>query len=152
MKDFINRRGPVLTVPVRRGRIAPEAACLAVVLTLAATPQTSVAQPAPAAAPRSPFVEAVPARSTSPAWFNLALPAPESDPTGGIVQIAGTDIPALPATFGPGPRDARLDGAAVKRDLRRIMAGARAAKKQDGFNHGRSMPLRQPRVISLICA
>ena len=39
-----------------------------------------------------------------------------------------------------------------KRDLRRIMAGARAAKKQDGFNHGRSMPLRQPRVISLICA
>ena len=137
MKDFINRRGPVLTVPVRRGRIAPEAACLAVVLTLAATPQTSVAQPAPAAAPRSPFVEAVPARSTSPAWFNLALPGPESDPTGGIVQIAGTDIPALPATFGPGPRDARLDGAAVKRDLRRIVGFSLESRAQSEYLWGR---------------
>ena len=107
-------------------------------LLLLAASQAAHAQPSPQSAqPRSPFVEAVPARSNDPAWFNLALPGPESDPSLGIVQIDGVDIPAQPAVFGPGPMDARLGGAAVKRDLRTIVGFSLESRARGEYLWGR---------------
>ena len=91
--------------------------------------------PAPTARPY--YMDALPARSTSPAWFNFALPGPETDVTSGVVDIAKTDLPALPLTFGPGPRHASLNGSAIHADVQKIVGFSLESKAAGEFLWGR---------------
>jgi len=86
---------------------------------------------------RSPFVEAVAPRSNSPAWFNLKPPGPEADPIKGVIEVLDVDLPAQPATFGAGPRDPLLSGAALKRDLRTIVGFSLGSRARGDYLWGR---------------
>lgn len=89
------------------------------------------------AQPRSPFTQIQAARSNVPAWFNLKPPGPESDPTTGVVQTLDLDIPALPASFGPGPKDAALSGVALKLDVAIIVGFSLESRAAGDYLWGR---------------
>ena len=98
----------------------------------------AVAQAQQTQAPlRSPFGEAIPARSDNPAWFNFKLPGPESDPDTWVVQNSGLDLPAIPALFGPGPKDPNLGGAALKQDLLTIVGFSLQSRADGDYLWGR---------------
>ena len=77
------------------------------------------------ATPRKFMGDVEPAKSNTPAWFNLRLPGPETNPAQGAFDTAHTDLPTRPAVFAPGPMDPTLRGASIHRDLAMIV----------GFSH-----------------
>lgn len=110
----------------------------------AALPGIAVAQtpsaPPSAASPQSArpyYMDALPARSDSPAWFNLRTPGPESDLAQGTYATSGVDLPARPALFGPGPRDPVLEGAAIHRDVETIVGFSLESRSAGDFLWGR---------------
>lgn len=85
-----------------------------------------------------PFMRAVaPARSDAPAWFNLRLPGPETDPIKGPLGAADPRLPARPATFGPGPMDPALAGAALHRDVATIVGFSHESRAAGDYLWGR---------------
>lgn len=85
-----------------------------------------------------PFMVPVePARSGSPAWFSLQLPGPETDPAEGAFDTRGTDLPARPALFPPGPLASPLDGGVIHRDLARIVGFSHESRAAGEYLWGR---------------
>ena len=78
-----------------------------------------------------------PARSQTPAWFNLRLPGPETDPLKGAFETGQTDLPARPAVFAPGPMDPILSGVAIHRDLATIVGFSHESKAAGDYLWGR---------------
>lgn len=85
-----------------------------------------------------PFMRPVaPARSDTPAWSSLRLPGPETDPIKGPLGEADPRLPARPATFGPGPTDSALDGAALRRDVATIVGFSHESRAAGDYLWGR---------------
>jgi hypothetical protein len=109
---------------------------LALTATLLAPALPASAQPAAPATARSP-ADNSPARSGVPAWFGLKAPGPETDPTRGSVEMTALDLPTLPASFGPGPHNPVLAGAAIKADVARIVDFSLQSRADGDFLWGR---------------
>lgn len=98
----------------------------------------AMAGPATAQPAVRPFMRAVaPARSDTPAWFNLRLPGPETDPVRGPLDAAGPSLPARPASFAPGPMDPALGGAAIREDVARIVGFSHESRAAGDYLWGR---------------
>ncbi|HEY5722147.1 MAG TPA: M28 family peptidase [Allosphingosinicella sp.] len=98
----------------------------------------ALAQPQPPPQPPRPYyMDAAPAKSQSPAWFNFVLPGPESDPGRGVVETVGVDLPASPVAFGRGPRDPALRGSAIHADLQTIVGFSLESRAAGEFLWGR---------------
>ncbi|MBO9543813.1 M28 family peptidase [Caulobacter sp.] len=85
-----------------------------------------------------PFMRPVPpARSETPAWFNLRLPGPETDPVQGPLESPDTRLPARPAQFAPGPMDPALRGEAIHRDVATIVGFSHESRAAGDYLWGR---------------
>jgi hypothetical protein len=78
-----------------------------------------------------------PAKSDTPAWFNLRLPGPETDPIKGVFSTANIDLPARPAVFAPGPMDPILSGTSIYRDVTTIVGFSHESKAAGEYLWGR---------------
>lgn len=84
------------------------------------------------------FMRAVePARSDEPAWFNLRLPGPETDPMAGAFDTFDTDLPARPAVFAPGPMDPILSGGSIYKDVATIVGFSHESRAAGEYLWGR---------------
>lgn len=119
--------------PVRSWRPGLAGVIAAVFL---AAPQASTAQPAASAQLRA-LMDNSPAKSGASAWFGLKLPGPETDPVRGAVETADLDLPTVPASFAPGPRDPLLSGQSIKSDLARIVDFSLQSRADGDFLWGR---------------
>jgi hypothetical protein len=85
-----------------------------------------------------PFMRGVePAKSETPAWFNLRLPGPETDPIKGVFGTADTDLPARSAVFAPGPMDPTLSGTSIYRDVATIVGFSHESRAAGDYLWGR---------------
>lgn len=102
-----------------------------------ATVATAALAQQPAPTPRPYHLDALPARSDAPAWFNFMLPGPETDVAVGVTDLVKTDFPAQPVSFGPGPRHPALSGAAIHADVEKIVGFSLESKAAGDFLWGR---------------
>lgn len=85
-----------------------------------------------------PFMRGVaPARSGTPAWFNLRPPGPETDPIRGPLETSDPRLPARPAAFAPGPMDPALGGEAIRRDVATIVGFSHESRAAGDYLWGR---------------
>ncbi|HEY5722144.1 MAG TPA: M28 family peptidase [Allosphingosinicella sp.] len=77
------------------------------------------------------------AAATAEPWFGQALPPPLNDPTVAVVKTDGSDLPAQPALFGPGPTSPYLDGARIKADVRTLAAFSLESRAAGEYLWGR---------------
>jgi len=95
-------------------------------------------QEAPLQATTRPFMRAVePARSNTPAWFNLRLPGPQTDPVEGFLDMAHTDLPARPVSFAPGPLDPMLSGHSIHADVATLVGFSHESRTAGDYLWGR---------------
>ena len=98
----------------------------------------SSADPVSVPATPRPFMRAVePARSDTPAWFNLRLPGGETDPTKGVFETDRTDLPARPAVFAGGPMDPILGGSAIRTDVASLVGFSHESRAAGDYLWGR---------------
>jgi peptidase M28-like protein len=71
------------------------------------------------------------------AWFGQPLPGPANDGVTPAFDTVHTDIPAVAATFAPGPKDPELQGQRIKTDLRTIVEFSLKSKAKGDFLWGR---------------
>lgn len=90
--------------------------------------------PAP---PRKFMLGVEPAKSDTPAWFNLRLPGPETNPQEGAFDTIHTDLPARPAIFAPGPMDPILSGTSIRGDLATIVGFSHESRAAREYLWGR---------------
>jgi len=87
---------------------------------------------------KRPFMQPVePARSGQAAWFGLRPPGPATDPVQGVFDTSDTELPARPATFGPGPVNPLLSGEAVYADLAQIVDFSHESREDGEYLWGR---------------
>lgn len=91
----------------------------------------------PQAISRNPLDGPEPARSHDPAWFNLRLPGPETDPAEGAYDTAGTDLPARPAILGADRKDSLLVGANIRRDVATVVGFSHESRAAGDYLWGR---------------
>ena len=83
------------------------------------------------------ILASAPVGAVAAPWFGQRLPPPVNDPGASVVDTTKVDLPALPATFGPGPKSPLLNGERIKADVRTIIGFSLESKAAGDYLWGR---------------